>query len=88
MYPLASLLSGDDSAAMGDANDRFGGIGRNGAQKTPEAIDGKMLPANGVYAFTANKKIYNLNSDAVIGGHSDICKNEVANAILAAVATT
>lgn len=88
MYPLASLLSGQDAAALGDANDRFGGIGRNGARKTPEALDGKLLPVDAAYAFRPDKKIYNLNADAFIGGHSDICKNEVANAILAAVATT
>jgi hypothetical protein len=88
MYPLASLLSGQDAAALGDANDRFGGIGRNGARKTPEAQDGKLLAADATYRFRTDKKIYNLNSDAFIGGHSDVCKNEVANAILAAVATT
>jgi hypothetical protein len=88
MYPLASLLAGQDAAALGDANDRFGGIGRNGAQKTPEALHGKLLPAGGAYTFQADKKIYNLDSDPFISGHSDICRDEVAHAILAAVATT
>jgi hypothetical protein len=32
--------------------------------------------------------VYNLNADAIIMGHSDICKDEVAHAILSSVATT
>jgi hypothetical protein len=32
-YPLASRINGDTTAAFGDENDIFGGLGRNGAQK-------------------------------------------------------
>ena len=44
-YPLASRFSGDQAAALGDKNDKFGGLGRNGAQKmeTGETIDGVLL---------------------------------------------
>ena len=86
-YPLASLIAGQVAAALGDKNDRYGGLGRNGAQKTPEAHDGTLLPVGQVYAFTGGA-IYNLNADAFIMGHSDICKNEVAQALLASIATT
>jgi hypothetical protein len=86
-YPIASKLSGDDSAAFGDANSLFGGIGRNGAQRTKEASNESALgPATTVYPFKAGK-IYNLNSDKIIQGHSDIVKPQVAHAILSAVAS-
>jgi len=84
-YPLASQIAGQIAAAFGDKNNRFGGLGANGAQKTPEAIDGKLLPAGGTYQF-ASGKLYNLNADAIIKNHSDIAKNEVAHAILTAMA--
>lgn len=37
-YPLASGISRDQAAAFGDENDPYGGMGRNGAQHTPEAL--------------------------------------------------
>jgi hypothetical protein len=80
-YPLASRLAGQDAAGLGDANDRFGGIGRNGAQFTPEAEGGTLEAVGGAYSFTGDK-LYNLNADEVIGGHSDIRRPEVAYAIL------
>ncbi|MGE5755923.1 MAG: hypothetical protein ACM35G_09435, partial [Planctomycetaceae bacterium] len=86
-YPLASRIAGQDASALGDANDRYGGIGRNGAQKTAEAVPGTLLPVGGAYTFSAGK-VFNLNADRVITGHSDICKPQVAYALLAAVATT
>jgi hypothetical protein len=36
-YPLASRLNGDDAPGIGDANDRFGGMGANGAQHVDTA---------------------------------------------------
>lgn len=87
MYPLASRLAGQVAAAIGDANDKFGGIGRNGAQATPEATAGQLLPALTAYTFPL-KDILNLNADTIIQSHSDICRDEVAYAIMQAVATT
>ncbi len=86
-YPLASLLALQNASALGDANDPFGGIGRNGAQHTTEAVNGTLNPVGSAYHFEAGK-LYNLNADAVITGHSDISKNEVAFALLTAIATT
>jgi len=86
-YPLASLIAGQVAAALGDKNDKYGGLGRNGAQKTPEASDGTLLKVGGAYQFEAGK-LHNLNADAFIKGHSDICHNEVAYAVLTAVAMT
>jgi pimeloyl-ACP methyl ester carboxylesterase len=84
-YPLASLLAGQIAADLGDKNDKYGGIGRNGAQKTPEASDGTLLKVGGAYKFQAGK-LYNLNADAVIKGHSDICHDEIAYALFKAIA--
>ena len=86
-YPLASRLAGQNAAALGDENDVYGGIGRNGAVKTPEAIQGSLLAAQGTYVF-AGGKIYNLNADAFIGDHSDICRPQVAWAVAGAIAKT
>jgi hypothetical protein len=36
-YPLASRIAGQNAAALGDQNDPYGGMGRNGAQNTKEA---------------------------------------------------
>ena len=83
-YPLASMVAGHGAASFGDKNDKYGGIGRNGAQKTPEAVNGSLLKVGGAYKFKAGK-LYNLNSDAIIGGHSDLGHNEVAYAFLKAV---
>jgi hypothetical protein len=83
-YPLASLLAGQEAAALGDENDRYGGLGRNGAQKTPEAQRGSLLDVDGVYDFEAGKA-YNLNADAYIRDHSDISKDQVAHALISAV---
>jgi pimeloyl-ACP methyl ester carboxylesterase len=84
-YPLASLIAGQVAAELGDKNDLYGGMGRNGAQKTPEANDGTLLAVGGTYAFQAGA-LYNLNADRVIHDHSDICKDEVAHALLTAIA--
>jgi hypothetical protein len=86
-YPLASRLGGQNAAAFGDENDPYGGIGRNGAVKTPEAVKGLLQAANAGYQFVGGS-IYNLNADAVITDHSDICKPQVAWAMACSIATT
>jgi hypothetical protein len=84
-YPLASRLARQVASGLGDAKDRFGGIGRNGAQMTPEAVNGTLEPPGAAYAF-APGSLVNLNADAIIGGHSDIRSESVAYAVLSAVA--
>ena len=90
-YPLASRIAHDKAAAFGDANDPYGGMGRNGAQKTGEVDTsaGALLDLGqvraGSYPFKTGA-IYNLNADAFISGHSDIARHEVASALLATVA--
>jgi hypothetical protein len=84
-YPLASKLNRDDRMALGDANDRFGGIGRNGAQKTDEAVQLTMLNATGSYKFGPGK-LFNLNGDKIITAHGDVHREPCAFALLSAVA--
>ena len=86
-YPIASLLAGQDSAGLGDKESRFGGIGRNGAQRTAEAIEMEMLAAGAPYSFTSGK-LHNLNSDRTISNHGDVSNSTVAYAVLSAIAAT
>jgi hypothetical protein len=85
MYPLASMLAHQVGAALGDASDKYGGIGRNGAQKTPEALATPLLAVGTPYPFERGK-VFNLNADAIIQDHSDICHPEVAYAMQQAMA--
>jgi hypothetical protein len=84
-YPIASKLSGVDASAIGDENDRFGGLGRNGAlQKfTPEATGGELLALPGAYSFTSGK-LFNLEASAFISDHGAVTGKEVANAVFSA----
>lgn len=84
-YPLASRLNEDDRMTLGDANDRFGGIGRNGAQKTDEAVKVTMLDATGSYQFS-DGKLFNLNGDQIIAGHGDVFRKPCVFAVLSAIA--
>lgn len=86
-YPLASRFKGQNAAALGDENDPYGGIGRNGAVRTPEAIKLTLQATQTPYQFTAGN-VFNLNADKVIMDHSDICKPEVGWALLSAVASS
>ena len=82
-YPLASMLARQDASALGDGESRWGGIGRNGARKTPEAIDVNLLPPGGDYGFQGGV-VYNLKAEAFISGHSDITGKAVAYAVFKA----
>jgi hypothetical protein len=88
-YAIASRLSFDNATALGDENDIYGGLGRNGAvkMKPAEFVKGTLLPASGVYQFVP-KKVHNLQADAFIGDHSDVKGPQVAHAILSAVEST
>lgn len=85
-YALASRFSNDNATSVGDENDVYGGIGRNGAvkMKPTEFVKGTLLPENKTYQFVAGK-VHNLQADAFISGHSDVEGRQVANAILHAV---
>ena len=88
-YPLASKINGDATAAFGDENDKFGGLGRNGAQKMEqnEVVKGSLQPENGNYSFQP-RKFFNLEGTPFISGHGDVTGKQVAHAVRRAVATT
>ncbi|HVX41862.1 MAG TPA: hypothetical protein VHB25_20040 [Gemmatimonadaceae bacterium] len=86
-YPIASRIARQIASAFGDANDPYGGMGRNGAQKTPGSVVVTMAPPGTAYTFAA-RGIYNLDANAVIGGHSDLAHPQVAYALLSGVAVT
>ena len=92
-YPIASRIAGQVAAALGDENDLYGGLGSNGAQSatsTAERVVGTLLDVGGVYPFASGAtcgRLYNLRSDAFIGGHSDIVKPQVGFAVAVAMAT-
>jgi hypothetical protein len=78
-YPLASRIARDGAAAFGDENDPYGGIGRNGAQRTKGA-EAQVLKALGAeYRFKPGG-IYNLNADKFISNHGDVAGPQVAYA--------
>jgi hypothetical protein len=82
-YPLASRIAGQNAAALGDQNDPYGGMGRNGAQNTKEADNQFTLGLPGTpYSFEKGK-IHNISSD-LIQDHGDVRRIEVAYAILSA----
>lgn len=85
-YALASRLSREDAAAfgVGDADDRFGGIGANGAQHTPERIQGVLRDPGFQYHFTAGK-LYNLLADDHVSDHSDVTGDAIAHAVVEAI---
>jgi predicted alpha/beta hydrolase family esterase len=85
-YPLASRISGDRTAAFGDENDKFGGIGRNGAQKMEagETVVGKLQAVGANYAF-APRKFFNLEASEFIMNHGDVTGKPLAHAVRRAV---
>lgn len=85
VYPLASRISGYDVAAIGDKDDHFGGIGRNGAQHTPEAISRFLQSHDKTYLFESGG-YYNLQADDFIANHGDVSNLAVANLVVNALA--
>jgi Alpha/beta hydrolase of unknown function (DUF900) len=88
-YALASRLAREAASRLGDENDLYGGLGRNGAVHMPETELGgqslEMLAPGGNYTF-AKGRVFNLKSDSFIDGHSEICNQAVAYALLKAIA--
>ena len=87
-YAISSRLARDNSREIGDASDEFGGIGRNGALKTSEVANGKLLKPGGTYDFTSGV-ITNLDgSGGLITSHGDVRSPAVTYAFASAVAQT
>lgn len=78
-YPLASRVARQMAAALGDENDPYGGIGRNGAQHTPEAQFKDLEESGAEYGFKPGT-VYNLRADKFISDHGDVTGHQVAYA--------
>jgi hypothetical protein len=87
-YPIASRIARQDAADLGDEDDVFGGIGRNGAltRVTPEAVAAELLAVGGSYAFEPGR-LYNLEASAFIPDHGTVWRRQPAYAILSAIAS-
>ena len=84
-YPLASRLARQIGSVLGDRNDPYGAIGRNGALKTPAALPPtELLEVGGTYRFQPGR-VSSLDADAYIHGHADVTGPQVAYAVLSAV---
>jgi pimeloyl-ACP methyl ester carboxylesterase len=85
-YAVASRLAGQQGAGVGGPDDRYGGLGRNGALKTPEAAApaGSLLARSASYSFERGK-LYNLKADDFIASHGAVSGREIANAVLRAI---
>lgn len=80
VYAIASRLAGDNFKAIGDASDAYGGIGRNGAQHTPEARSTVLLDAHQDYTLD-DTHIVCVDGSAADGitNHSDVTNPRVTN---------
>lgn len=83
-YAIASRISGDATSGLGDADDVFGGLGRNGAQHMEASevshVARELLEAGQAYAL-APRLLHNLESSAYISGHGDVGGRQVAWAL-------
>jgi predicted alpha/beta hydrolase family esterase len=83
-YAIASRLSRDTANRLGDAADKYGGLGRNGAMnmKADEvSITIRQMQNTRVPYTLQNQMIHNLESSAFIKNHGDVRGPEVAWAI-------
>ncbi|HYP12805.1 MAG TPA: alpha/beta hydrolase, partial [Bryobacteraceae bacterium] len=88
-YALASRLAGDTTKAVGDANDPFGGIGRNGAQNANGVSQTDLLHAAGsAYSFPLGVVNCLDGSNNLINSHGDVTSPAVTYAFASAVAQT
>jgi len=88
VYAIASRLANDNVKAIGDATDPFGGIGRNGAQATPESTSEILHDCGTPYSFRKGI-VNNLDgSGGLITSHGDVTNDRVTYAVANAVAAT
>jgi hypothetical protein len=88
VYALASRVADDNVKAIGDANDPFGGIGRNGAQKTAESVTEALHDVGVAYKYKQGV-VNNLDGSAnLITNHGDVTNERVTYAFASVVAAT
>eukprot|EP01012_Entosiphon_sulcatum_P019915 TRINITY_DN24883_c0_g1_i1.p2 TRINITY_DN24883_c0_g1~~TRINITY_DN24883_c0_g1_i1.p2 ORF type:complete len:454 (-),score=72.88 TRINITY_DN24883_c0_g1_i1:325-1686(-) len=84
-YPIASRLRRQVASGIGDANDPYGGLGRNGAQKTPEVDAAQRVMDEDYGNALRAEKIYNLEATKFIKDHGDVRNIHVARTLWAAM---
>jgi hypothetical protein len=90
-YPIASRLRNQVASGIGDAQDPYGAIGRNGALFVPAELDSSetaLRPVGQRYAPFGKRRVYNLHGGPYITGHSDVRGPAVAQALLHALLST
>jgi hypothetical protein len=90
-YALASRVAGDNVKAIGDANDPFGGIGRNGAIKTAESTSSNLQKADAPDApYNFQLGVVNCldGSGGLIKDHGDVTNPDVTYAFACSVVST
>ena len=88
IYAIASRLADQNVEAIGDASDMFGGIGRNGAQKTAEAVLQPLHAVGKPYTFQAGQILCLDGSGGLIKDHGDVRNPVVTWAFVSAAAQT
>jgi pimeloyl-ACP methyl ester carboxylesterase len=82
-YPLASRIAKDTAAALGDRNDPYGGMGRNGAQHlNEERIHEAELERFTPRLDFPHDKVTNLLVDRVVADHGDVTTRAGVGAVL------
>ena len=81
-YALASRLTRDRLQSLGDPTDPYGGLGHNGAQRTPESIVQILQPP---YNFQPNRIHCLDGSSHLITSHDDVTNQHVAQAVAEAI---
>jgi hypothetical protein len=90
-YALASRVANDNTEAVGDPTDPYGGIGRNGCQKTRESHVTplkKVSDLAGPYAYQLGIVNCMDGSGGLIKDHGDVWNENVTYAFASAVAAT
>jgi hypothetical protein len=88
VYAIVSRLATDNTKAIGDATDSYGGIGRNGSQKTPESAFEPLHTVGNPYTFKSGI-VTNLDgSGGLITSHGDVTNDNVTYAFASAFAAT
>ena len=89
VYAIASRLADDNTKAVGDENDTYGGIGRNGTQRTAEATREVLHKAGIAYGTFRSGVVHNLDgSGGLIKDHGDVRNPDVTYAFASVVHQT
>ncbi|GIH24995.1 hypothetical protein Aph01nite_33050 [Acrocarpospora phusangensis] len=85
-YAIISRLARQNASGVGGPDDAYGGIGRNGALRTPQvaAPPDELLEVGGTYEFRPGR-VYNLRSDPFVVNHGAVTGREVAHAMVQAM---